>query len=215
MQEKDNLSKLQDIQKALADITESGTFTITMKGTDTVLSELIKIGTQVYESINPKLFISDIQKISYEIDTLRASMAKAFGVSKEDVGQIQKTLALSYQNVIDMGGSVNDIAKIQTNITDSLNTNLIASTENVNDLFATYQITNVSPDRLISGFREVGFSMSHIKDEMQKVVDYSHSVGVNTQEVAKRVSDNLGKMNLLILRGVYKDYRKWQLNLHY
>ena len=195
------LESLSDIQEALNRLQESSTLTINLEGGDTVLGELSKIGKTIYESLNLKTYAENIQEYSFAVDNLRAGLARTFGVAKDDVGKIQQTIALSYKDVINMGGDVKDIVIQQDAITKTLNTNIIASKENVNDLYATFKVTNQSPERLIGGFREVGFSMTHIKDEMQKVVDTSHTMGVNTTEVSKRVVDNIGKLNLYNFEG--------------
>lgn len=168
------------------------TFQIKYEGLE---KEIVNIKDQFKNALNPLELLKDVDKYAFKFDDLASQMAKQFGVAKDNVGNIQRTIALSYRDIIDMGGDIENIVEIQQGITESLNTNLIASVENVNDLFSTYQVTNVAPDKLISGFRDVGMSMSHIKGEMEKVVDYSQSVGANVNVVSSKVMENLGKLN--------------------
>ena len=152
-------------------------------------------------AINPADIMDGMRTFSHQFDSLTSQLAKSFGVAKENVGDIGHTFAMSYKDVFKMGGDLNDIAKVQQGVMDNFHTNIIASSDNVKELFATQQVTNVEPKKLIEGFRSVGMSMSHIKDEMQKVVDHSYSIGVNVTEVSKRVSENIGKLNLYNFQG--------------
>jgi hypothetical protein len=160
-----------------------------------ITKEIGKIGSQFKSALDPRQLFDSVDQFAFKFDDLASQLSKQFGISKDSVGDIQRTIALSYRDVIDMGGDIDDILTVQQGITDSLHTNLIASVDNVNDLFATYQVTNVAPDKLISGFRDVGVSMSQIKGEMEKVVDYSQSVGANVNIVSSKVMENLGKLN--------------------
>jgi hypothetical protein len=193
--------KLSQIQEYLTQLQKDSTFTIKMDGGDTVLGQLSKISDALVDSLSLKQYVTDVQSLSSNLDKLKSQMASTFGVTKEDVGKIQQTIAISYKDILDMGGDIDDIAKIQDNITKTFNTGIIASKDNVEELYAVNKVTNVAFDKLIGGFREVGYSMSHIENEMQKVSDVSYKMGVNTQEVSKRVMDNLKQMNLYNFQG--------------
>ena len=58
------------------------------------------------------------------------------------------------------------------------------------------EATNVPSATLVTNFKEAGFSLSAIPREMQKVTDYTRSIGVNTAEVSKGVVENLKNLNL-------------------
>lgn len=196
MQKPEKNIDLQQVQEYLSTLQKSGTFTITMQGTETVLGQIKKIKDEAISSLSLDQYQKDIQSLSFNLDTLRSAMATQFGTTKDDVGKIQQTIAISYKDVINLGKDINEIPKVQEAITKSLNTRLIATKDNVIDLIATSSVTNISPDKLIEGFREVGYSMSHIKEEMETVVGKSNQMGVNATEVSKRFMENIKQLNM-------------------
>jgi hypothetical protein len=180
----------------LSSLQDSGNFKLDFTNKADFLEDIKQVGGSIKTHINPIDFGTAVKDTAFALDSLAAQMANKFGVAKSETENIKNTIALSYKDIFAMGGDYTDIVKQQQAVTDSLHTNIIATSDNVKDLFATSKITNVAPDKLIEGFRSVGLSMSHIKGEMENVVNYASSVGVNVDEVSKKFVENLSKANL-------------------
>ena len=141
------------------------------------------------------LFLS-VDKAAMGLDSYAAKTSRIFGTTKDQVSALKTIVADSFASVTMMGGTLLDVEKSQDALTKTFNTNVLATKKNIEDLTLTNKTTGIAAETLVSGFRSAGFSVSHIKDEMQKVVDYSRSVGANVSVVAELVTKNIEKLNL-------------------
>jgi vacuolar-type H+-ATPase subunit F/Vma7 len=110
-------------------------------------------------------------------------------------------MAEAVTSVTLLGGGFDDIVKSQKDISQTLGTNLILNSQSYEKLFATTKVTDQSATLLTKNFKDAGYSVYAIGDQMQKVMDVSRSIGVNGVQVSKQVVDNMASMNQYNFQG--------------
>jgi hypothetical protein len=130
-----------------------------------------------------------------KIDDQSSNIAKNFGVGRANIEGISKSLTNSFTDIALLGGDISNIVTIQEKTSISLGKNVLQNKEEVKSLYETYLVTGQEVGTLTDSFKTIGYSTSHISDQMNKVVDSSRKLGVSSQEVSKQAVANLSTMN--------------------
>jgi hypothetical protein len=134
-------------------------------------------------------------KAIQDVDGIMSKVVTKLGTGLQNSEQIKETFGKAYANVALFGGSLADVQKAQEDFLDVNQRNVILSSENLSELVAVNKVTGVASKELLTGFQNAGFSMTHISDNMTKVVKISREMGVNAQVVSSSVVSNLEKLN--------------------
>lgn len=134
-------------------------------------------------------------KAIQDVDGIMSKVVTKLGTGSQNSEQIKETFGKAYANVALFGGSLADVQKAQEDFLDVNQRNVILSSENLSELVAVNKVTGVASKELLTGFQNAGFSMTHISDNMTKVVKISREMGVNAQVVSSSVVSNLEKLN--------------------
>jgi hypothetical protein len=187
--------ELEKIAQQLYNLQNQGV-TLSFKADTSSLDIMMNTVKSIAGAFDFKERLKEMDEAAYALDQYAASTSRVFGTTREQMRSIKTIAADSFAQVTLMGGGLQDIQKSQEAITKSFHTNVLATKQNIVDLTLLNKTTGVASETLVSGFRSAGFSVSHIKDEMQKTVDYARSVGVNVTDVADKITKNLGQLNL-------------------
>lgn len=150
-----------------------------------------RFGKALYTNINP----AQIKKIFDDVETSAFNVAKAFGVGRTNILNIKAAMTDAVGDVKELGGTFEDIGRIQQGIAEGLGRNVILNTESYKQLLATSKVTGVEAVASANAFKAVGVSYMGVQSQMQKVMDVSRSMGVNAQGVAKTVVEKLDTLN--------------------
>lgn len=166
----------------------------------------IKAYTQSLMSELEKQFLTnfdvdEIKKKLVEVEGGATEVAKVFGQGREQITAIKAAMAEAVTSVTLLGGKFSDIVAIQKDISRVLGTNLILNSQSYEKLYATFKVTDVSVDSLTKNFKDAGFSVYAIGDQMTKVMNTARAIGVNGQQVSKQVVDNMASMNQYNFQG--------------
>lgn len=137
-----------------------------------------------------------IVKSLEEVDIGMTKIINTMGGGRELSYLIKNNIAGAYTDVKLLGGSLDDIVKIQQDLVNNTNKQVILQKEYYDDLFATTQVTGEYAGTLINAFDNAGKSVYDIKDTMEGVVNQSRAMGLDAQEVSSRMVSNLDKMNM-------------------
>jgi hypothetical protein len=89
-----------------------------------------------------------------------------------------------------------------------MNTNMMLSSDVLADFAATAEVTGVKQSDLAVKFRDVGFSIASVGDQMMDVVKIAQQAGTTVAAVSEGVVGNLDKMNLYNFEGGVKGLAK-------
>jgi len=145
--------------------------------------------------------VDEIKKKLAEVEGGATDVAKVFGQGREQITAIKAAMAEAVTSVTLLGGKFSDIVEIQKDISKVLGTNLILNSQSYEKLYATAQVTDQSAALLTKGFKDAGFSVYAIGDQMTKVMNTARSIGVNGQQVSKQVVENMASMNQYNFQG--------------
>lgn len=131
-----------------------------------------------------------------ELDRGATQIAKAFGTTRDRLGEFKSVLAETIPNMIELGGDAGDVITILQEFGNTLGTAASIGVEAVTELAATSKVTGVETSTLTDKFVNFGVSVYDVAENMKQVVDYTRSIGGNVQEVSDMVVENLGALNV-------------------
>jgi hypothetical protein len=120
---------------------------------------------------------------------------KAFTQTRERISEIQVAITDATPNVRRLGGDIKDVSEIITQVAVESRRNVIATSEEVEKLFAIEKTLGLGADVLSKNFLDVGLSIEKIPETLEESMNYVQSIGGNARTVMKDVSDNMGQMN--------------------
>ena len=139
-------------------------------------------------------YVVEIQKSSIEIN-------KVFGQGRERVDILMSSIADAVPMVNRLGGSMADVAKTIGEVADASNRNVIASTEEVEKLYAAQKVLGISARDMTNSFLDIGVGLAQIPEQLEESIEYIQSIGGNTQAVMKSVTGNMEQMNRFQFEG--------------
>lgn len=120
---------------------------------------------------------------------------KLFTQGRQRMLELQTALADTTPSIARMGGSIGDVANIIGKVATESRRNVVASTEEVEKLFAAQKVLNLGADTLTKAFLDVGAGIETIGDTLEESVNYIQSIGGNAQTIMKDVTNNMDQMN--------------------
>jgi hypothetical protein len=136
-----------------------------------------------------------------ELEKYGTAVNKTFGQSKERIVEIKTAIADTLPEFTRLGGSVAEVEQTISTIAESTRRNVIATTEQSEKLFATMKVTGVQVKTLVDGFTDVGVGLGQMGKQIEGSVNYIRSIGGNTQQIFKTVTDNIEQLNRFQFEG--------------
>lgn len=133
-------------------------------------------------------YLGEIQESSIEIN-------KVFTQGRQRVSELITSIADATPQINRLGGSMKDVAQVMGDIAEASNRNLIASTEEVEKLYAAQKILGIGAETLTNSFLDVGVGLQKIPEELEKSINYVQSIGGNAKQVMNDVQSNMAQMN--------------------
>lgn len=141
--------------------------------------------------------IKEIQRLDVEATKVTA----LFGQGRENIQQIKAAMADASAEVLGLGGSYEDVTKIQMAAAKDLQRNVILGGDVYKDIYAATQVTAQGAEKLLPAFKNVGVSAYGVADGMQKIVDVAREQGLSVQAVSEQAVSNMESMNKYNFQG--------------
>lgn len=141
--------------------------------------------------------IKEVQRLDVEATKVTA----LFGQGRENIQQIKAAMADASAEVLGLGGSYEDVTKIQVAAAKDLQRNVILGGDVYKDIYAATQVTAQSAERLLPAFKNVGVSAYGVADGMQKIVNVAREQGLSVQAVSEQAVTNMESMNKYNFQG--------------
>jgi hypothetical protein len=120
---------------------------------------------------------------------------KFFTQGRQRMLELQTSLADTTPVVARLGGGIGDVANIISKVAVESRRNVIASTEEVEKLYAAQQVLGLGADTLTKAFLDVGMGLETVGESLENSIEYVQSIGGNAQTVMKDVTNNMDQMN--------------------
>lgn len=132
-------------------------------------------------------------------------IAQQFGQGRENIVNIKAGLADASDSLVKVGVNINqaisEAARLQEGFSKTIGRNALLTSESFGQLKAMTDVTGQDITTLTTKFADAGISILNSGKEMQKVVDASRSIGVDTKKVSDLVVSNLSKTNQFNFQG--------------
>jgi hypothetical protein len=138
---------------------------------------------------------TEIDKTIKQYETSAVNVLKTFGTGRDRIVELKASMADAVTSVKLLGGEFTDVANIAEGIGKSLNRNLILTSQSYEKLFATQKVTGIDAGTLATNFKDAGYSVYQIGQNMEKVVNTARAQGINSREVSSQVVQNMGLMD--------------------
>jgi hypothetical protein len=138
-----------------------------------------------------------------QLEKLGSEFTKTLGGSRDRIITMESSIISAADSILKMSDNLMTFDQaleegkgILQDISDATKTAYIGTEQNIKEIFEATKATGVESAILTKTFKDQGFALQSIPKEMQKVADYTRSVGMNVGVVSKEVVANLGKLNL-------------------
>ena len=142
-----------------------------------------------------KLALNEVGNAIVNVDKSVAGLVKSFGQGIEFSEALTKSMIGAVTQVQLLGGTWNDVVQIQQQVSDSLNRNLILSSEQNQKLFAAQQASGQNAGIIATAFKDAGYSVYDSSSKMSDIVNTARELGVNVKSVTDKVVSNMGVLN--------------------
>jgi hypothetical protein len=126
---------------------------------------------------------------------------KFFTQGRQRMLELQTSLADTTPAVARLGGGIGDVANIIGKVAEESRRNVIASTEEVEKLYAANQVLGLEADTLTKAFLDVGAGLETVGESLENSIEYVQSIGGNAKTVMKDVTNNMEQMNRFQFEG--------------
>lgn len=121
-----------------------------------------------------------------------------FVSARERVVEFSKSIGDAIPLVERLGGEAADVSMVIDKVAAATRRNVVASAEEIENLFAAQQLTATDAQVLVDKFQNVGVSFSQIGGQLETSIKYIQSVGGNARDIMQQVNgivENINKYN--------------------
>ena len=137
------------------------------------------------------------------METAATKLALGFGGMRGLTASIKQNMEGAAASVIELGGSLADVAAIQEGVVKALQTQTILNKEAYADLYAVgnlvgdgSKVTAESTKKMVEGFMNAGYGLYDVSNQVLGIINKSRELGVTTAAVYSQISANIGKLAL-------------------
>jgi hypothetical protein len=165
------------------------------KNFDDIFKAFGKYAETIAGQFATNFMASQIDKTIKEYETSAVNVLKSFGTGRDRIVELKASMADAVTSVKLMGGELSNVAEIAQGVGEALNRNLILTSQSYEKLYATTEVTGVGIKQLTNSFKDAGFSVYQIGQNMEKVVNTANAQGINAKVVSQQVVQNMGLMD--------------------
>jgi len=167
-----------------------------------ILKEIGDLKTLVSSNIGGKA-IDELVKSLNTAEDAAGRLATKFGGSRDLSRAIGVNIIQATTSVMELGGQMEDVQKIQEGVVNGLQTQTILNEKAYQDFFAIGQLigdgtkTNAETTaKMVRSFTDAGYGLYNIGKEMTGVLNTAREVGVTATAVYGQLEKNIGKLAL-------------------
>lgn len=147
------------------------------------LEEQLKIDAASFGKV-----FDDLSKAANEVN-------KIFTQGRQRISELRTALADAGPDVLRLGGELEDVGRIIGDVAEESRRNVVATSEQVEKLYAAQRVLGLSAGELTKAFLDIGAGIETIPKTLEESVQYIQSIGGNAKTVMRSVSDNMEQMN--------------------
>jgi len=129
------------------------------------------------------------------LQTFSTDILKTFTQGRERIFELQRSLVDALPNIRRLGGGLDDVSKIISGVAEASRRNVVATTEQIEKLYAVEKVIGKTGGELAESFLNVGIGIESIPNALEESIQYVQSIGGNAKTVFADVSKNMDQMN--------------------
>jgi hypothetical protein len=145
----------------------------------------------------------DIVSAMNTMENAVTNLSMKFGGMRGLSQSIKETINESTVSVQELGGTIEDVVKIQEGVIKGLQTQTILNSDAYADLYAAGNLVNDGTKtnaevtkKMVSEFVNAGYGLNNVSKEMTGIINQARTMGVITSAVYGEVTKNMGKLAL-------------------
>ena len=142
-------------------------------------------------TVNSETFVAEFDKIAVAGNKIQT----VFTQGRQRVVELRNAIADAAPDVIRLGGNVADTGRVIEDVAEASRRNVVATSEEVEKLFAAEKVLVIGAEQLANSFLDVGIGIEKIGESLDESINYIRSVGGNASQVMKDVRQNMEQMN--------------------
>ena len=178
-----------------------------VSSTGSIMSAGLTDVRQFGQELSSALTGGGLKDVDYLIEKSK-DLANNMGVGKARASEFRTLIADAVPEMVKLGMSEQEAFKAMEDIPATLKTNTTLTKEVVVEVGAASKISGKSAGELVGAFKNVGFNLDTIGNNMADVANYAKGVGVNVGAVTKGVVENLKYLNTMNFDGGVKGLAK-------
>jgi hypothetical protein len=145
--------------------------------------------------------INEASEAVNKLVTTAEGLNKAFIGNRTRVQEFQFAINQVAPEIVGLGGKFEDVGKTIEGIAKASRRNLVASGEDIRELFATSQVIGKDVATLVESFAKAGIMYSDISEKVEESIVYVNNIGVNAKAVMGDVVSNTDKLSRFNFQG--------------
>lgn len=141
--------------------------------------------------------VEEIFKLQKSVDTLNASLLG----TRTRLVEMGRAVADAAPAIVAMGGKLEDTQATIADIAAGTRRNVIASTKDVEQLFAVGALTGKKVNEIVDSFAKAGMNYRQIGNNVRDSINLANSLGVNAKAVMGAVVENTDKLQRFNFEG--------------
>ena len=158
----------------------------------------IKNAGELGEELKNALRLPSVAEFQYafeRISSVAREVNNLFGQSRERIVELKTSIADSLPGIVRLGGKLEDVGKTIEDIASASRRNIVANSEVIEKLYASFNVTGLAISEITDGFLNVGVGLEQMGEQLEDSVNYIRSIGGNTKQVMRDVQSNMDQMN--------------------
>jgi hypothetical protein len=142
--------------------------------------------------------LKEIPQKIFEITMAADGLNKSFIGNRGRIQEMMKAVTEVGPEIVGLGGKFEDAGKTIAEVAAGSRRNVLASKEDIRELFATGKVIGQDVSKLVDGFAKVGIMFSDVSENVVNSISYVNSIGVNAKAVMGDVlanTDQLSRFN--------------------
>ena len=159
---------------------------------------IAKLSAELTKMKNP--LDQTLQKM-FEITMAADGLNKTFIGNRARIREMMDAVSAVSPEIVGLGGDFKDAGKVIGEIAAGTRRTLIASKEDIRELFATSKVIGQDVSKLVEEFGKAGIMYSNISENVLDSINYVNSIGANAKAVMGDVVSNTDKLSRFNFEG--------------
>jgi len=166
------------------------------------------LSEEIKKAIAEVFSVSSYAQAFQDLTDSSSELNKSFTQNRSRIIEMSQSIADAIPGVQRLNGNISDVTQTISEIAMASNRNVIANTEQIEQMFAASEVLSSSVETLTTAFADVGYTFDRIPQVLEESINYIQSIGGNAREVMNMVVRETDQLNRFQFEGGVKGLTK-------